>query len=76
MQGATTLARSPSARACELDAAFATLAQRQASVLVVTSDPLFNSQRELSVESASLANRCVARPDEKVITAADRVFGK
>ena len=31
---------------------------------------------KLSVESVSLANRCVARPDEKVITAADRVFGK
>jgi hypothetical protein len=26
---------------------------------------------KLSVESVSLANRCVARPDEKVITAAD-----
>jgi hypothetical protein len=31
---------------------------------------------KLSVESVRLANRCVARPDEKVITAADRVFGK
>jgi hypothetical protein len=31
---------------------------------------------KLSVASVSLANRCVARPDEKVITAADRVFGK
>ena len=31
---------------------------------------------KLSVGSVSLANRCVARPDEKVITAADRVFGK
>jgi hypothetical protein len=31
---------------------------------------------KLSAESVELANRCVARPDEKVITAADRVFGK
>jgi hypothetical protein len=31
---------------------------------------------KLSVESVSLANRCVARPDEKVITAADRMFSK
>jgi hypothetical protein len=31
---------------------------------------------KLSVESVSLANRCVARPDENVIAAADRVFGK
>jgi HdeA/HdeB family len=30
----------------------------------------------LSVESVSLANRCKARPDETVIAAADRVFGK
>ena len=31
---------------------------------------------KLSVESESLANRCTARPDENVIAAADRVFGK
>ena len=31
---------------------------------------------KLSVESVSLANRCVARPDENVIAAADRMFGK
>src|SRR5262245_55974833 len=31
---------------------------------------------KLSVESVTLANRCVARPDENVIAAADRVFGK
>ena len=30
----------------------------------------------LSVHSVSLANRCVARPDENVMAAADRVFGK
>jgi HdeA/HdeB family len=30
----------------------------------------------LSVDSVSLANRCAARPDENVMTAADRVFGK
>jgi hypothetical protein len=28
------------------------------------------------VESVSLANRCVARPDEDVMTAAEHVFGK
>jgi HdeA/HdeB family len=31
---------------------------------------------KLSVESVSLANRCVARPDEDVMTAAEQVFGK
>jgi hypothetical protein len=31
---------------------------------------------KLSVDSVTLANRCVARPDENVMTAADRVFGK
>jgi HdeA/HdeB family len=31
---------------------------------------------KLSVESVSLANRCKARPDENLIAAADRVFGK
>jgi hypothetical protein len=31
---------------------------------------------KLSVESVNLANRCKGRPDENVITAADRVFGK
>jgi hypothetical protein len=31
---------------------------------------------KLSVESVSLANRCKARPDENVIAAADRMFGK
>jgi hypothetical protein len=31
---------------------------------------------KLSAESVSLANRCAARPDENVIAAADRVFGK
>jgi HdeA/HdeB family len=31
---------------------------------------------KLSVDSASLANRCKARPDENVMAAADRVFGK
>jgi hypothetical protein len=31
---------------------------------------------KLAVESVSLANRCKARPDENVIAAADRVFGK
>jgi len=31
---------------------------------------------KLSVESVSLANRCTARPDEDVMTAAERVFGK
>jgi hypothetical protein len=31
---------------------------------------------KLSVESVSLANHCKARPDENVIRAADRVFGK
>jgi HdeA/HdeB family len=31
---------------------------------------------KLSVEGVNLANRCKARPDENVITAADRVFGK
>jgi acid stress chaperone HdeB len=31
---------------------------------------------KLSVHSVSLANRCVARPDENVMAAADRVFGK
>ena len=31
---------------------------------------------KLSVDSVSLANRCVARPDENVMAAADRVFGK
>jgi hypothetical protein len=31
---------------------------------------------KLSVESVSLANRCTSRPDENVISAADRVFGK
>jgi hypothetical protein len=28
------------------------------------------------LDSVTLANRCVARPDENVMTAADRVFGK
>jgi hypothetical protein len=31
---------------------------------------------KLSVDSGSLANRCKARPDENVMAAADRVFGK
>ena len=31
---------------------------------------------KLSVDSVTLANRCVARPDENVMTATDRVFGK
>ena len=31
---------------------------------------------KLSFESVSLANRCVARPDEDVMAAAERVFGK
>ena len=31
---------------------------------------------KLSVDSVSLANRCKARPDENVMAAADRVFGK
>jgi len=31
---------------------------------------------KLSVESVSLANRCAARPDEDVMTAAEQVFGK
>jgi len=31
---------------------------------------------KLSVDSASLANRCKARPDDNVMAAADRVFGK
>jgi HdeA/HdeB family len=30
----------------------------------------------LSVDSVSLANRCAARPDQKVLTAADRMFGR
>jgi hypothetical protein len=31
---------------------------------------------KLSVESVSLANRCAARPDDDVMAAAERVFGK
>jgi hypothetical protein len=31
---------------------------------------------KLSVDSVSLANRCKARPDDNVMAAADRVFGK
>jgi hypothetical protein len=30
----------------------------------------------LSVDSVSLANRCAARPDQKVLTAADSMFGR
>jgi hypothetical protein len=30
----------------------------------------------LSVDSVSLANRCAARPDQGVLAAADRVFGR
>jgi HdeA/HdeB family len=30
----------------------------------------------LSVDSVSLANRCAARPDQKVLTTADRMFGR
>jgi hypothetical protein len=30
----------------------------------------------LSVDSVSLADRCAARPDQGVLAAADRVFGK
>ena len=31
---------------------------------------------KLSADGVSLANRCAARPDQKVLTAADRVFGR
>jgi HdeA/HdeB family len=31
---------------------------------------------KLSAESVSLANRCAARPDDDVMAAAERVFGK
>jgi hypothetical protein len=31
---------------------------------------------KLSVESVNLANRCAARPEQGVLTAADRVFGR
>src|SRR5215472_12198491 len=37
----------------ELDAAFATLVQRQAGALVVTSDPFFNSRRDYIVALAA-----------------------
>ena len=38
--------------------------------------PLIVDFAKLSAESVALVNRCAARPDENIMAAADRVFGR
>jgi hypothetical protein len=38
--------------------------------------PLIVDFAKLSAESVTLANHCAARPDENILAAADRVFGR
>ena len=57
------------------DAALIVVGWLQGYYLDEHAPPVVNFAR-LSVDSVSLANQCAARPDQGVLTAADRVFSR